>query len=194
MKLTGIETALRAGGRLHGFRSGGGLRVISIQEQDKLRGYGEHPRVDDALLHANEDFLAGGRPYNEVYGKTKLHYLTGSQSFTSPLDLWILRGRTIDAYFEGKQVFVELKALSENTEVPKRVVNYIKRTGKPVLWMSRGHWYDTEPSEFPNGEPCLSTMCLDKDAWFYHMVKTGKGRNFSRALENAFRTKPVEVC
>ena len=44
-----------------------------------LRGYGEHPILLRALYYASEDYLAGGRPYDEVYGKLKPHHLHGKK-------------------------------------------------------------------------------------------------------------------
>lgn len=110
----GIDQALERGNRLHGFLSGGGLRVIRLELDGELKGYGEHPNVDEALIHASEDFSAGGRDYYEVYGKLYPHYLTGSSEITSPLDGWLLRGRTIDAYrvYRGK-VRVELTGMNK---------------------------------------------------------------------------------
>jgi hypothetical protein len=109
MELNGLEKALTEGCTLTGFISGGGLRVIRVLNKEKLCGYGEHPRVEEALSHANEDFLAGGRPYKEVYGKLKPHYLTGLSKYTSELDSWMLNGGKIQAYKQGENYLVELK-------------------------------------------------------------------------------------
>src|SRR3989344_9530066 len=110
--LVGLGQALAEGSKIHGFLSGGGLRVVIVKSKQKLRGYGEHPSVDEALIHANEDFLAGGRPYKEVYGKVHTHYLTGSRDTTSPLDAWLRQGNTFDAYRVGEnQIVVDLKGL-----------------------------------------------------------------------------------
>lgn len=112
MELTGIEQALRYGCRLHAFRSGAGLRVVRIEKDGDLVGYGEHPHASDALSHANEDILAGGRPYDEVYGCLKPHYLTGSSSANDELDLWLLQGHTFDVRCEGNEFVFELKGFN----------------------------------------------------------------------------------
>lgn len=88
-----IDKALRDGCRVRGFRSGGGLRVIRVEDAaGQLKGYGEHPNVLEALTHADEDYAAGKRPYEEVYGKLYLHYLTGTTEVDSMLDGVLLRG------------------------------------------------------------------------------------------------------
>lgn len=126
MNLPGLEQALRDGCKVHAFRSGGGLRVIRITTKDgQLKGYGEHPQVEDALSHANEDFLAGGRPYQEVYGGSKPNYLTGSSEPTSPLDDWLLHGHTFDAWYDGVRVFFKLNRTSSESALA-----YYVRTGQ----------------------------------------------------------------
>jgi hypothetical protein len=93
-----LEKALRAGNTMHAFRSGGGLRVIRIEKGQRgaLKGYGEHPGVDEALQHAAEDYEAGHRDYSKVYSSKGLypHYLTGSSSSETELDAWIRQGLT----------------------------------------------------------------------------------------------------
>src|SRR3989344_1605994 len=197
MKLTQIEKALKQGCRVHGFRSGGGLRVVRVEQKGKLRGYGEHPNVEDALFHANEDLSLGGRVYNKVYGVLKPHYLTGSSQATSPLDAWLLRGNTFDAFAEGSAVVVELRGYAQ-TEVPQTVISEADRAERGITWTNRGYTYETVPSRFPNGEPCHSTKILsgpDKggaDPWMYHIVKKGDGKNFFGALEKALESPEIE--
>jgi len=199
MELKGLEKSLEEGCKLHGFRSGGGLRVIRLEQEGNLRGYGEHPNVEDALSHADEDFLAGGREYKTVYGKSKPHYLTGSQTVTSPLDGWLIQGKTIDAYMQEGEVVVELRGLAR-TETPEDIMEQVKQTEQPVTWQNRGYTFETRPSKFPNGEPCYSTSILESpegrngaDPWMYDIVKTGKGKGFFEALGKAIEAKEVEV-
>lgn len=198
MQLSGIEKGLKEGCRLHGWRSGGGLRVITIEQAQTVRGYGEHPNVEDALSHANEDFLAGRRPYKDVYGKLKPLYLTGSMHATSPLDHWLLRGRTIDAYVQEGNVVVELRGYAD-TETPKQVIAKVNRTRRPVKWTQRGYTYETSQSRLPNGESCQNTRILKApkgrdgaDPWMYRIVKTGRGKEVFKALQNAFKAEEVE--
>jgi len=195
MELTGIEKALREGCRLHGFRSGGGLRVVRIEQNEELRGYGEHPNVEDALSHANEDFLAGGRPYNKVYGKSKPHYLTGSSQATSPLDHWLLRGNTIDAYVRKRDVVVELKGYAQ-TETPHTVTAQLKKSGQPIVWTYRGYTFETYQG-FHGETTRILKVPEDKrgkgsDAFLYRIIKTGRAKEFFKALEHAFEAEEIE--
>ncbi len=200
MKLTGIEKSLKNGCQIHAFRSGGGLRVVSIKKGNKLKGYGEHPNVEDALSHANEDFLAGGRPYEKVYGVLKPHYLTGSSSPTSPLDHWLLRGRTFDAWQNGADVVFQLKGLTQ-VETPKEILDRVLETGQAEEWENRGYTYRITKSYFPNGDPCTSSQVVKSpqgkksgaDGWMYYITKTGHGADFSEAMNNAFRAEEVEI-
>ena len=41
-QLPGLDRSLSLGNRLHEFRSGEGLRVIRLEVEDRLNGYGEH--------------------------------------------------------------------------------------------------------------------------------------------------------
>ena len=197
--MSGVERALQEGCTIHGFRSGGGLRVVRIEAFGNLLGYGEHPSVDLALVHANEDFLAGSRPYDEVYGKLYTHYLTGSHEVTSPLDGWLLQGHTFDAHKNEMGITVDLKGYSE-TRIPKHVIKQVNRNGRPVTWSNRGFTYETFSSTFPSGAPSLSTKVLslpqgksNSDPWIYKTLKTGMERRFSLALDLAFKAPEVEL-
>jgi len=197
MRLDGLEQALRENCRIHGFRSGGGLRVVRIEQDGTLRGYGEHPHVEDALAHANEDFLAGGRPYKEVYGVLKPHYFTGESTPTSDLDAWLLQGRTFDAYFESDAVVVELKGLHQVT-VPEEIQKAVLEDGQTRFWEDRGIKYKISWSRFPGSKkPCCTTEVVEpaegKDEWFYNIVKLGEGSTFFEALNAAYEAEEVEL-
>ena len=101
VNLTGITDKLAGGAELRAFCSVGGLRVVRIEREGTLLGYGEHPSLEDALSHANEDILAGHREYKEVYGESKPHYLTGSSTPTSLADQWVLSGNKIRCFFDN---------------------------------------------------------------------------------------------
>lgn len=197
--LVGLEKALQDGCNIHGFLSGGGLRVIRIEQSGVLKGYGEHPSVDHALRHADDDFLAGGRDYDAVYGKEHLHYLTGSSSSSSSLDAWVRQGRTFDAYIKSGDVVLELRGYGK-TKTPANVIEKVDKTGQLVTWDDRGYVYETKASRFPNGERCYSTSVIQNpvgrssaDPWMYKIAKIGTGKNLTEALENAFKATEIEI-
>lgn len=201
-QLNGIDQALSQGCRLHGFRSGGGLRVVRLELNRKLTGYGEHPSADEALVYAAEDFLAGGRDYHEVYGKLHPHYLTGSYEVTSPLDGWLLQGNTLDAYRTDKgTIRVELTGLRE-VSPPQKILDQAKALRRPVIWENRGYVYEIScnPRLFDNiRDEGYRTRVVDIPkgkvrlyAWMYYYTKTGEGGNFNEALDRAFEAQERE--
>ena len=199
MQLQGIETALQTGCRLHSFLSGGGLRVIRLETENRvLKGYGEHPHVDDALAHANEDYLAGGRDYYEVYGENGKypHYLTGSTSTTSELDAWVRQGRTFDAWWENDQFVLELHGM-QDIHAPKELHERVLATGKREIWEDRGFRYEITRSKLANGTgtsmSCLNPRKNGITHFMYNFTKNGRGKTFAEALTAAFAAEQVEV-
>lgn len=154
-----IESALRSGHNLRAFRSGGGLRVVRIEDLDaKLRGYGEHPYIETALQYADDDYIADTRPYHEVYGGTEDHYLTGSGESSSLLDDWVLRGQTFDAMFQDNS-FVFILYGFEKDKFPEEAWSTIK-TGGTYQWEKRGYLLEASPSVFPNGDIGARIDCI----------------------------------
>src|SRR6266403_91893 len=99
-KISAIEQALKEGCRVRTFRSGGGLRVVRIEDQNnELKGYGEHPAIEDALSHSNQDILDGHLAYKEQYGENGkyAHYVTGRSESSTELDAWINQGHNFNA-------------------------------------------------------------------------------------------------
>lgn len=132
-----LEAELRNGLRLHAFRSGGGLRVIYLADDGhgpcspNGKGYGEHPNIEEAIRLAEEDCAAGGREYEEVYGKLVPQFLTGTSNPSSPLDRWILMGRAFDVKFEqGEFVFCSEFICERNT--PKEIREQVVKAAKKV--------------------------------------------------------------
>lgn len=112
MELAGISTALERGCRLYAYRSDEGLRIIRLERTGHLKGYGEHPHIEDALTHANEDYLAGGRRYEDVYGKIHPQYLAGSHEISSDLDAWIKDGYSLVVVKQNDEIVVELQGIN----------------------------------------------------------------------------------
>ena len=125
-QLSGIDKALNEGLELRAFRSGGGLRVIRIEDKNEnLKGYGEHPHLMQAMLYAAKDYIQGGKPYKEVYNNVvRLHYLTGSRSADDALDAFVLNGHKIYAKKGEKGIELSLVNGSEyNKEKPIKMKN-----------------------------------------------------------------------
>jgi len=103
--LEGIDEALKKGYILRAFLSGGGLRVIRIEDghNGPLKGYGEHPNLKPALRRASKDYLSGGKPYECVY-------LTGTTQTEDNLDLWVKVGRKLWAEKKGEEIHLEARA------------------------------------------------------------------------------------
>jgi len=190
----GIHKALREGDKMHAFSSGGGLRVVSFSNI----GYGEHPHIEEALKHLEEDYLAGGRPYKKVYGKLYPHYLTGASTTTSNLDCWIRQGNTFDCWQEGDEIILKLCGYAE-VHVPDEVSKKVKEILLKVEWedVNRGFKYQVEPFVFANDTVGISSKVISgpkgKDPFSYKMTKTGRGQNFWDAVKKSFEAPEVEV-
>lgn len=194
-----VHKALQEGYKLHAFRSGGGLRVVRLDRgSDACRGYGEHPNVEEALNFLEEDTLAGGRPYGTVYGKLHPHYLTGSNTASSNLDAWLLRGHTFDCWQEDEEVVFQLNG-HVRTETPPDVEKRIAELefGEGALWKNRGFTYFTEKTKGFRGGVAFTTRVVDspdekRDAWMYRVTKTGCGKDIWEAMKNAFAADEKE--
>jgi len=96
--LTDLDIALNEGLTIVGWSTTPGVRMIVVEDSlGIMQGYGEHPNVEEALIHAAEDYVAGGREYDQVYGEGKMYpaYLIGEQIISSALDHWVLQGNTL---------------------------------------------------------------------------------------------------
>lgn len=196
-----LETALRKGGSIHAFLSGGGLRVLRLEEpgRGELIAYGEHPVVAEAFRILADDFKAGGRPYHKVYGKIEEHYLTGQSTPEDELDAWVRRGATFDAHFKNGQFIFELRGLHDH-ETP---AGYHERAmkGETLSWTSdRGVTYEIRPSRFPNGDMGSSTRQVSRPAgmkehraWSWYAVRRGIAPTLPEAITAAFTAKYEEV-
>jgi hypothetical protein len=195
IRLQGVEEALREGCKMCAFRSGGGLRVVRLEKDTVLKGYGEHPHIEEALAYASEDFLAGGRPYDDVYGKEKAHYLTGDTAASSGLDAWVLQGHTFDAWWSSGQIVFQLSGLM-HLETPRNIHDEVMKTGHDRTWQHRGFTFRTHKTALPNGSPCTSTQLVEGSGkgspWLYRITKTGGGNTLAEAIESAFAAGELE--
>lgn len=197
----GIQTALKNGARMHAFSSGGGLRVVSLEKGRRTLGYGEAPHVEDALVYTDEDFIAGGLPYKEVYGSGKKHphYLTGSSLPSSNIDAWVRWGSTFDCWQEDDLIVFQLSGYA-NDEMPDWVKKVTENNpGEPHVWETRSITYEVvfHLDYFANGDPGWTTTIIanpeSKRSAYYSITKTGRGSTFWEAVITAFAAPEEEV-
>ena len=118
-QFVGIDRALKDGLVVRAFRSGGGLRVVRIEEANKpeskksLKACGSHPHLREALMFASADYLAGG-------GTSETHYLTGTTRAEDGLDKWVLCGHEIRA--QRTNGVVKLEALGKAVGYPEKTI------------------------------------------------------------------------
>ncbi len=199
MDLNNLDSALLAGATLHGFRSGGGLRVFRVERDGDDLGYGEHPAASDALAHVNLWLEQDPAPtYKEFYGGKFPHYLTGSTHSSDRLDAWLRQGHTVDAHHSSDGVVVELRGC-EHVELPEEIKQQIDAGSPAVEWTHRGYTFLITPMRFPNGErgTSMKTTFVPEgkraiDATFYNVVKTGSGATFLEAVAAAFSAESCE--
>lgn len=166
-KYPNLSKALKKGQTIHGFRSGGGLRVVRLHDKGKLHAYGEHPYVYNALEHAEADCKAGGRKYDKVYGKIYDHYLTGAEA-QGGFDSWVAMGRGFDFLFLNEK-FVFKSKYSSRRKVPKEIEEQVKSSKKTVLWKADGLEFESKLHPYANGEFGVMTGCItetEDDVWF----------------------------
>ena len=186
-----IDQALRDGCRLHGFRSGGGLRVIRVErggEHGKrgpdLIGYGEHPHAEAALRHAEADVKAGGRPYKEVYGGEQPHYVTGSSSASSRLDEVLLSGGDFDAWAEVDGTIVATTERTRQQDFPKDLITEVEHSRQTARFEARGYIFDLVPADV--GVWIKVASCpeggSERAATWYEEVRTGRGATLAEAM------------
>jgi hypothetical protein len=194
-----LGQALDSGLFFYAFRSGGGLRVLSLGETPKSQKYyGEHPNVMDALAILCDDYKAGGRRYEDVYGKLCPHYYTGSFTPDSELDRWVLQGNTVYASSESGKVVVTLKGYNRWV-LPKDIQQAVLHDGVSRETRGRGYIYTSSLSSFPNGDPCVSTSARREDgsdtkggdAFMWKGTKTGHGNTFFEAVEEALKAEMI---
>lgn len=87
-----LDRALQDGCVVRAFRSGGGVRVVRVERDENLVGYGEHPHIEEALELADRSYL--DPKFDGDY------YLTGSPEPSSKLDAHLLRGRKFRAVYQ----------------------------------------------------------------------------------------------
>lgn len=189
-----IKKAVNEGCRIHTFRSGGGLRVVRIEDDHSLRGYGEHPHIGKAFKHAEEDLAAGQRSYRDVYGPIYPHYLTGSSNADCFLDAWTLKGYNFDLWKEGNHFTTEMKGFFQ-LEWPQDLCTRVKETDNPETFSHRGWVIEVRPFIFPgDGTKGVSGHIIHKpeespiqDPFLYQKEWKGEAETIESSIEIALQ-------
>lgn len=199
LKLTAIHVALRAGCRLHAFRGGGALRMVEITEAGVLKGYGEHPHIETALLYADAD-LIDPRPYEEVHGKRYRYFCKPSPVVSSQLDGWINKDRAFECWQGSEEVIFQLKGWKSVVIPQEKYDEAVKAKRGRVLWENRAFTYEIRHFIGDDGGDSFISEVVkkpkdskDRCPWSYYYAKTGRGKNFYRAMNNAFKAPEVEI-
>lgn len=157
-KLDADITELLARGKLHGFSSGGGVRVIRLEEPGdlgKLIGYGEGCHAREAFENMVKDATST---------KIKNFYFTGSPDVEDWMDEWLRMGRSFDAQLVKGNVIVTLNGWDYD-EISEEIKDRAYRLkGIPVLNTSdRGFTFETvwRDQLFANGEGGWSRRVVD---------------------------------
>jgi hypothetical protein len=127
-KLGALEEKLGEGCYLYGFRSGGGLRVLRLEEpqpreKDRLVAYAEQCHFEHSLAHI-VDQLAGA--------PESVKFLTGASSASSPLDLWLLNGYKFTLRYRERDLGCAPPGITPLGFVV-RLENYTKNAGAWVF-------------------------------------------------------------
>lgn len=109
-----LDKAVKERFIVRGFRSGGGLRVVRVEEKrgaffvEGVKAYGEHPEVLTALSYADESLKTEVMDYEKFYGKVVPNYLTGQSNAVSKLDKILLQGNSFKCYQRYSKTFFEI--------------------------------------------------------------------------------------
>ncbi len=190
------QEALKQGFFFYSFRSGGGLRVLSLGQSDKSssRAYGEGPNFEYALHILAKDFQAGGRKYEDVYGVTCPNYVTGQADPNSPIDAAILNGNNIRARWDGQFLAVVTTFVLDYT--PKDVTDQVLATGKPLQSTRRGIVFESTPMVCANGVPGVSTRIItnpENKPLHYRATSSARAVTLKEAFLAALEAPLVEV-
>lgn len=177
--------------RLHGFRSGGGLKVWSLgDDKGNRRAYGEHPQEVEALRHLVEDFFASpnGRPYSEVYGRIYPHYLTGSVVPVTFADEWLGQGYTIDAWGEDGEVVAQAAGIG-CVSCPDNVCEMARASpGERFIWRFDGAEYES----VSDSAGYVASVVVDaggqrRGGWFRDICAEERGDSYWLAVRRALK-------
>jgi len=176
--------------KLHGFSSGGRLRVVSFQGT-RRKGYGEHPYVYNALRIAEDDAIAGGRAYGEVYGPIEPHYLTGAYPPKDRrFDCWAYQ-RSFDIYFEDNLFHFTSKYMVQR-KVSQAIIDQVNERHRVFgpLHNASVRWTEDDivfESSYSNGG--VTTQAVEvpphikKDVWYFDRTKHESAQTFEALIQ-----------
>ncbi len=198
-----IEQALRDGHRLHGFRSGGGLRVINIEnDAGETVAYGEAPHIEEALRHAAQDYALGHESYEKQYSGDNArypHYLTGASEQSSPFDGEMSSGMKIDARRDPRNndIAVALSGTKFGPEIPDGLQDYVTSTGNAAQFVHRTITYEATPIRFASGDVGITTRVVanpnNLSTTVYDYAKIAAAPTFAEAIAAAFAAPEIEI-
>lgn len=197
-----LETAIKRGNTLRMLRTSGGLHVVRIERGEELVAYGEHPLSLDAMSHAAEEYLSGPRPYSQVYGKMKPHYVTGTTEQFWPLDSWLQRGRKLRVELINNEFVAHLfghEELRLSKEIRERAV-----LGEIVAWRSRRRLYEASPDPSirceKTGRPAIVVKVIEREKGedaqhdsCWPVEKVGHSKTIALSIERACAATENEV-
>lgn len=194
IKHSSVKEALQDGYKLHGFTSGGRLRVLTL-EKGKQKYYGEGVDFYAALRILGDDVVAGGRKYKDVYGEGKIEpaYWTGRYPDNGDaVDTWFYQGHGFDAYWEDGKVIVKL--IKRNLlRTPSSIVTMVTRWGKCVEWKFKDYETVYVSAVGERGGCSTSAEGDGSDPWFKEIVFEGRGNDLSVAITNAMSQTEKEL-
>jgi len=186
-----IKDALSDGYKMHGFTSGGRLRVLSLtKEGTKKEYYGEGIDFHSALRILSDDVVAGGREYKDVYGDGKIETAYWTGRYPDPgdvIDTWFYQGYGFDVEYDNENNHVVVKLVKKHlVRTPENIVSTVTKWKKSVKWKFKDFDNTYVSSLGDRGGCCTSADDVGSDPWFKEMYFEGKGNDLSVAMTNAF--------
>ena len=145
---------LKAGAKIHGFSSGGRVRVLR-SDTEGLIGYGEDADINEAFDELEKNFKTG---------KKGIIYMTGGQP-TTKFDAWVTYHSGYDITWNDKFQMVEIELnWIDFKGPPKNISETVMKLGVPIIAKDLyGATWQVSPFIFPgNGELGTSARVIDK--------------------------------
>ena len=143
---------LKAGAKIHGFSSGGRVRVLR-SDTEGLIGYGEGADINEAFDELEKNFKTG---------KKGTIYMTGGYP-TSKFDGWVMNHSGYDITWNEKQQMVEIELnWIDFGGPPKNISDTVMKTGIPMITKGPDDiTWKVSPCRFSNGDMGASCETID---------------------------------